>query len=162
MNSCIPHHKVVMVLHTSRVKYPLRVSACYTAVRIKNCSKSTSVIAFRHYEKHDGVHALGIVWNESIHCPSLSAIFNSLHSSTNQELFEKDLCNQDSHYEKRAIFVTQRKPSHAITQSTLFTVSKDKWEDTGKSLKNALDILRYVKRHLSGWSDVEQWKKSSP
>jgi len=43
----------------------------------------------------------------------------------------------------------------------LFTVSKGEWntkEDTGKSLKNALHVLRYAKRHLSGWSDVEQWK----
>ena len=55
----------------------------------------------------------------------------------------------------------QRKPSCATTKSTLFTVNKDEWytkEDTGKSLKNALDVLRYAKRHLSGWSDIEQWK----
>jgi len=35
----------------------------------------------------------------------------------------------------------------------LFTVSKNEWntkEDTGKSLKNALDVLQYAKRHLSG------------
>ena len=29
-------------------------------------------------------------------------------------------------------------------------------EDTGKSMKNALHVLRYAKRHLSGRSDVEQ------
>jgi len=43
--------------------------------------------------------------------------------------------------------------SHATTKSTLFTVNKGEWntkEDTGKSLKNALDILWYAKRHLSG------------
>ena len=51
----------------------------------------------------------------------------------------------DFHYEG--------KPSHATTKLTLFAVSKDEWdtkEDTGKSMKNALYILRYVKRHLSG------------
>ena len=60
--------------------------------------------------------------------------------------------------------VTQRKPSRATTKSTLFTVSKDEWntkEDTGKSLKNALHVPRYAKRHLSGWSDVEQWKNQA-
>ena len=31
---------------------------------------------------------------------SLSAMFNPLHSITNQQLFEKHLCNQSSHYEK--------------------------------------------------------------
>jgi len=49
-------------------------------------------------------------------------MFNLLHSSTNQEVFEKHLCNQ-GHYEM--LFVMQRKPSHATTKSMLFTVSKD-------------------------------------
>ena len=45
------------------------------------------------------------------------------------------------------------KPSRASAKSTLFTVSKDEWdtkEDTGMSMKNALYILRYAKRHLLG------------
>ena len=57
----------------------------------------------------------------------------------------------DFHYEG--------KPSCAIAKSTLFAVSKDEWdtkEDTGKSMKNALYVLRYAKRHLSGRSYVEQ------
>ena len=51
------------------------------------------------------------------------------------------------------------KPSHAIAKLTLFAVSKDEWdtkEDTGKSMKNALYILWYAKRHLLGRSNVEQ------
>jgi len=35
---------------------------------------------------------------------------------------------------------------------TLFVVNKDEWdtkEDTGKSMKNALHVQRYGKRHLS-------------
>ena len=51
----------------------------------------------------------------------------------------------DFHYEG--------KPSRATTISTLFAVSKDEWdtkEDTGKSMKNTLYVLRYAKRHLSG------------
>jgi len=41
----------------------------------------------------------------------------------------------------------------ATTKLMLFTVSKDEWnteEDTGKSLKNAMDVLWYAKRHLLG------------
>ena len=56
-------------------------------------------------------------------------------------------------------FRYEGKPSHATAVSTIFTVSKDEWdtkEDTGKSMKNALYVLRYAKRHLSGRSDVEQ------
>ena len=56
-------------------------------------------------------------------------------------------------------FRYEGKPSHAIAKSTLFTVSKDEWntkEDTGKSMKNALYVLRYAKRHLSGRSNIEQ------
>ena len=54
------------------------------------------------------------------------------------------------------ISVTQRKPSLAsqgTTKSTLFTVNEDEWDikkDTGKSMKNALHILQYAKRHLFG------------
>ena len=66
--------------------------------------------------------------------PPFLLLFNSLHSSTNQELFEKHLCNKSSHYEKYGQFlVTQRKPSRATTKLMLFIVSKDEWntkEDT--------------------------------
>jgi len=36
------------------------------------------------------------VWNQSIHCLSL---LDLLHSSMNQVVFEKHLCNKSSHYE---------------------------------------------------------------
>jgi len=38
-------------------------------------------------------------------------------------------------------------------KATLFMESKDEWdtkEGTGKSMKNALHVQRYGKRHLSG------------
>ena len=50
-------------------------------------------------------------------------------------------------------FRFEGKPSCAIVKSTLFAVSEDEWdtkEDTGKSMKKALHVLRYAKRHLSG------------
>ena len=72
----------------------------------------------------------------------------------NQELFDKHLCYQNSHYERYGRFpLCEGKPSRAIAKSTLFAVSKDEWdtkEDTGKSMKNALYVLGYAKRHLSG------------
>ena len=46
-------------------------------------------------------------------------------------------------------FCYEGKPSRATAKSTLFAVSKDEWdtkEDTGKSMKNVLYVLRYVKR----------------
>ena len=61
-------------------------------------------------------------------------------------------------------FRYEGKPSRAIAKSTLFAVSKDEWntkEETGKSMKNALYVLQYAKRHLSGWSNVEQWKNQA-
>ena len=56
-------------------------------------------------------------------------------------------------------FRYEGKPSRAIAKSILFAVSKDEWdtkEDTGKSMKNALYVLRYAKRHLSGRTNVKQ------
>ena len=50
-------------------------------------------------------------------------------------------------------FRYEGKPSCTTAKSTLVAVSKDEWgtkEDTGKSMKNALCILRYAKRHLLG------------
>ena len=85
-------------------------STRYTAVRIKNYLKSTSVIKIATMKNTD-----------------------------------------DFQYEG--------KPSHVTTKSTLFTVSKDKWdtkEDTGKSIKNALYVPRYAKKHRSSQSDIEQ------
>jgi len=128
---------------------------------------------FLHHKVVVVKHASIISEREGIHYGSLSAMFtplysntnlllailNLLHSSTNQELFEKHLCNQGSHYEKiQTISLTQRKPSRA---TTLYTVSKDEWNTKEKSLKNALGVLQYAKRHLSGWSDVEQWKNQA-
>ena len=94
----------------SEVSVTLHCRLCstrYTAVRIKNCLKSTSAI---------------------------------------------EIANTDD-------FRFEENPSRARAKSTPFPVSKDEWdtkEDTGKSMKNALHVLRYAKRHLSGRSDVEQ------
>jgi len=159
MNPRIPHHKVLHASIISESEVSIMVlcllcSPCYIAVWIKNCSKSTSAIKVATTKNTIVPHAPGIVWNWSIHWPSLSAIFDSLHSSTNQELFEKLFCDKSSHYEKYGRFlVMQGNPSCATTELMPFTVSKDKWntkKDTGKSLKNALHVLRYAKRHLSG------------
>ena len=85
-------------------------STRYTAVRIKNCLKSTSAIKIA-----------------------------TMKNTGN--------------------FRYEGKASRATAKSTPITVSKDDWdtmEDTGKSLKNVLYVLRYAKRHLSGRTDVEQ------
>ena len=43
---------------------------------------------------------LNYIWEWSIDYGSLFAMFTPLHSSANQELFEKYVYNQSSHYEK--------------------------------------------------------------
>ena len=97
----------------SEVSITLRCWLCstrYTAVRIKNCLKSTSAIKIATMKNMDN-------------------------------------------------FRYEEKPSRATAKSTPFAVSKDELDtkkDTGKSMKNALYVLRYAKRHLSGRSDIEQ------
>jgi len=57
------------------------------------------------------------------------------------------------------------KPSRAYHKINTFSGDKDEWytkEGTGKFMKNTLCAQRYSKRHLLGWSDIEQQKKSSP
>jgi len=70
----------------------------------------------------------------------------------NQELFEKHLCNQDSHYGKYGQFPVCKEAIKCNHPINAFTVSIDEWntkEDAGKYLKNALDVLWHIKRHLS-------------
>ena len=176
MNPLIPRHKVVMS-HTPqlylRVKYWLRFFVYHVFTPLHSSTNQELFEKYvcnqnSYYEKYDTVDGAACPMHLlseaeiSIQCPSLSAMFDSLHSSTNQELPEKHLCNKSSHDEKYGLFlITQRKASRATTELMLFTVSKDEWntnEDTSKSLKNTLHILHYDKRHLLGWSNVEQWK----
>ena len=80
-------------------------------------------------------------------------MLNLIHSISNQELFEKHLCNQIATMKNMDDFCYEGKPSCATTKLILFTVSSDECdtkENTGKSKKNALYVLRYVKRHLLG------------
>ena len=68
----------------------------------------------------------------------------------NQELLDK---HQTATMKSTVDIRYEGKPSCATVKSTLFAVSKDEWdtkEDTGKSMKYALYILQYAKRHLSG------------
>ena len=77
---------------------------------------------------------------------------NPYHSITNQ-LFEKHLYNQVATMKNTDHFHYKGNPSCAAAKSTPFTVSKDEFdtkEDTGKSMKNALYVLRYAKRHMFG------------
>jgi len=56
-------------------------------------------------------------------------MFKPLHSSANQELIEKHLCNQSSLYEKYGRFPLRKGSHHLLlTKSTLFTVNKDEWD----------------------------------
>ena len=80
-------------------------------------------------------------------------MFNLLHSSTNQELLKSTSTIKITITKNTEEFHFKGKPSHATAKSTLFAVSKDEWdtkEDTGKSMKNALYVLQYAKRHLLG------------
>ena len=79
MNPCIPHHKTVTLQVYLRVKYPLRFFLCsprYTAVRIKNCLKSTSIIKVATMKKE------AIKFNHQINAFSLSANMNGTERRT--------------------------------------------------------------------------------
>jgi len=100
MNPRIPHHKVVMILYASIISESevfimvlcLPCLPHYTAVRIKNCSISMSNQS-SHYEKYDGTACPSYPLKLKYPLPfSVSyEIFNSIHSSMNQEVFEKHL-----------------------------------------------------------------------
>jgi len=80
---------------------PLHSSANQELFKKYVCNQSN------HYEKinTDSVARPSYHLKLKYPLPSLSSMFNLLHSSTNQELFQKHLCNQSSHYEKYAQFL---------------------------------------------------------
>ena len=64
-----------------------------------------------------------------------------LHSSINQELFDKHLCNQSSHYEKYDKFPLRKEVfihHHQINTLYCQKYELDTKEDTGKSMRNTL------------------------
>jgi len=79
MNSRIPHHKVVMVPRTLIIsESEVTITAMFTPLHSSTnqelfekyiCNQSS------HYENYDGAVCV-IISNWSIHCPSLSALFN--------------------------------------------------------------------------------------
>ena len=82
-----------------------------------------------------------------MHDALLSAMFNLLHSimiqAHLQSKYVATMKNMDDfHYEG--------KPPCATAKTTPLTVRKDELEGTGKSMKNALYVLWYAKRHVSG------------
>ena len=131
---------------------------CYAAFRIKNCSKSTSAIhAYRkkwcrapsyiNYRLKCKV-SITLLCRLCSACYTAVQIKNSLKSNSAIKIATTK--NTDN-------FCYKRKLSHATAKSTLFAISKDEWdtkEDTGKSMKNALYVLGYAKRHLSKCFDT--------
>ena len=54
-------------------------------------------------------------------------MFDQLHISMNQELLEKYLCNQSSHYENMDIFCSTKEAVTCNRQTNTFAVNKDEW-----------------------------------
>jgi len=82
-----------------------------------------------------------------IYYASLSAMFNLLHSSTNQELFKKHVITAAT-VKIRTISITQRR------QFSKMNGTQRHW----LVHKNVLYVMWYAKRHLLDWSNIEQWK----
>jgi len=97
-----------------------------------------------------------MVWKEDALLP---AMFNPLCSSTNQQLFKKNFCNQSSQITDD--FCNKWKPSRAYHKINSEQNEWDTKEGRGKSMKNAFYVQWYGKRQLSGWSDVEQRKNQA-
>jgi len=77
-----------------------------------------------------------IVWKEDILLPAMS---NPLYSSTNQQLFKKNFCNQSSHYENYGQFPLGFEAITCLPQNQHFSWwAKDTKEGPGKYMKNAL------------------------
>ena len=137
----IPHH-VIMIARASIISecevsiLCLLCSPRYTAVRIKNCSKSMSVIKVATARNTIVPCAPQLSSETEVSIALLCQLCSTCYTAVRIKKCLKSI--KSSHYEKyRRFLVMQRKPSRATTKLMLFTVSKDEWntkEDTGKSL----------------------------
>ena len=156
----------MMLRHPSYINYHLKsevsimlrcqlCSTCYTAIRIKSCSKRKSAI--HAYTEKNGAACPSYYYHLksevsiTLHCQLRSTryiaakIKNCLKSTSAIKLATMKTTD-NFHYEG--------KPSRSTTKS-LFAISKNEWDtkvDTGKFMKNTLYVLRYAKRHLLGRS----------
>ena len=144
------------------MKYPLRFVVNYVQPIMQHFGSRTAPLQSMHTEINGA--ALPSYINYRLKS-EVSITLCCLLCSTRYIAVQIKNCSKSSSAIKIATtkntddFRYEGKPSHATTKSTLFAVSKDEWdtkEDTGKSMKNALYILWYAKRHQSGRSDVEQ------
>ena len=136
----------------SEVSNMFHCQLCYTVVRIKNHSKNTSATQKKglHWCRTPQLYKLSSEREVSImlHCWLCSTCHTAVrikNCSKSTSAIEVATM-KNPHYEGKL--------SYATTKSTLFAANKHEWdikeEDTGKSMKNALCILRYAKRHLLG------------
>ena len=137
----------------------LRCQLCsthYTAFQIKNCSKSTSTIHTYQKKRNCAVRPNHINYrlksevSITLRCRLCSTRYTAVRI---KNCLKSTSAYQNSHDKNTDNFHFKGKPLHAHAKSIPFPVSKDEWgtkEDTGKSMKNALYILRYAKRRLSG------------
>jgi len=111
----------------------LCVCACVVCVCACVCARACACVCVCDLYVCTPVYQLSSE-KQSSHYTLLPAVFNPL---PNREVFEKELCNLGSQYEKYGKFsISNGKPSCATIESTLFTVSKDELntkEGTGKS-----------------------------
>jgi len=63
-----------------------------------------------------------------------------------QQLFEKALCHETSHYENMDVISVMRSSHHVHLPNQHFSLSAKMKEDAGKSMKNALDVLQCAVR----------------
>jgi len=145
-------------------------STRYMAVQIENCLKTTSVrdhLQFSTFLKSYKEHSFSnpLPPSQSIQLIHHGCMYTRTNTHTLYDLLFPLYCNQSSLYGKPGNKGFQGS-HHMLPPIRHFADSKDEWntkEDTDKFLKNALCILRYTKRHLSGWNNVKQWTiKSVP
>jgi len=89
---------------------------------------------------------------------SLPAMFNPLCSNMNQQLFKKTSAVKVAIMKIMDNSCYEWKLSRVYHKIDTFRGEKKTKEGTDKSMKNALHVQWYGKRHLLGRSDVEQWK----
>ena len=156
-----------MAPRPNRLKSEVSITLCcqlcstrYTAIRIKNFSGRTSTIYAITKEMVPRPNFINYCLESEVSITLRCGLCSTHYIAIRiKNCLKSAFAIRIATMKNTDDFHLEGKPSRAHTKSTPFPVSKDKWdtkEDTGKSMKNALYVLWYAKRHLSGRSDVER------
>ena len=134
----------------------------YTAVWIKNCSKSTSVIRVTTTRNTMVLCAPQLLSETEVSIVILCQLCSACYTAVRiKKCLKSTSVLKVGTMQNTDDFLICKGSHHVQPPNLHFSLLAKMNGTQSRTLKNALHVLQYAKRHLSGWSDVEQCKNQA-